>query len=650
MAKNGQDSNPGTEASPWLTINHAANSLKAGNTVYVKAGTYNERVIINVSGNAQNGYITFSNYGSDQVILDGTGFDLSNPLGGLVQASGQSYLKIQGFHLRNTQGSNGTGGAMVIRGGAGAAYIEIRNNEITAHNGGNALDCQGSNLNHVTVDNNEIHHCNTGAQEAIRVEKSTYFFKITNNRIHDNTNLAIICLGEAGQPAYGLIQNNTCYNNGNGVSGAHAIYINGGVYTSVLGNVCYNNQGGIAAGGEVAGKVSQHILMRRNLLMTGAEKGITLGASSSTGGGAENCALVHNTLVNNNTGSWSSEIKVNYFQGTNLVKNNIVYDTDTASVYLVDNRKGPVPENIALDYNCYYPANVHYAYKTAEYTSLPTWRTATNQDVHTLTSDPLFQNPGSQNFQLQTASPCKDAGDFLTRTTAGGSGTILRVADVTAFCDGYGGWFPGDVIQVGSQSPANVIAINYANSTLTVDRPLVWGQNDGVSLAYAGSKPDMGAYESGLAISGASASFSQNQTSKTITSETPGVSTEFKGLSLASAFLPTHTPTATVTTTATSVPWVENGKVTVYPNPAKGTVYFAYTLSSEAKITLDIFQISGERVAHITENKNGGAGQTLVTAWRTDGLARGIYLVHLVGTDLQGRRVIDQMKKVALIR
>jgi len=44
VAKNGSDSNPGSESQPWLTIQKAADTMVAGDTVYVKAGTYTEQV------------------------------------------------------------------------------------------------------------------------------------------------------------------------------------------------------------------------------------------------------------------------------------------------------------------------------------------------------------------------------------------------------------------------------------------------------------------------------------------------------------------------------------------------------------------------------------------------------------------------------
>lgn len=44
VATTGSDSNPGTESQPWLTIQKAANTMTAGDTVYVQNGVYNERV------------------------------------------------------------------------------------------------------------------------------------------------------------------------------------------------------------------------------------------------------------------------------------------------------------------------------------------------------------------------------------------------------------------------------------------------------------------------------------------------------------------------------------------------------------------------------------------------------------------------------
>jgi len=58
VATSGSDANPGAEAQPWRTIKKTATTLRAEDTVYVKAGTYNEKVFPKNSGKPGS-YITF---------------------------------------------------------------------------------------------------------------------------------------------------------------------------------------------------------------------------------------------------------------------------------------------------------------------------------------------------------------------------------------------------------------------------------------------------------------------------------------------------------------------------------------------------------------------------------------------------------------
>jgi hypothetical protein len=70
VAPTGTDSNPGTQSQPWQTIQKAADTLVAGDTVYVRAGTYEEQVIPLNSGSAGN-YITYAAYPGETVTIDG---------------------------------------------------------------------------------------------------------------------------------------------------------------------------------------------------------------------------------------------------------------------------------------------------------------------------------------------------------------------------------------------------------------------------------------------------------------------------------------------------------------------------------------------------------------------------------------------------
>src|SRR5262245_13745338 len=52
VAPTGNDTNPGTMDRPFLTIQKAASTMVAGDTTYVRAGTYRETVIPARSGTA----------------------------------------------------------------------------------------------------------------------------------------------------------------------------------------------------------------------------------------------------------------------------------------------------------------------------------------------------------------------------------------------------------------------------------------------------------------------------------------------------------------------------------------------------------------------------------------------------------------------
>ena len=110
VSKTGADTNPGAEQQPWLTIQHAANVVTPGSTVYVHAGTYQERVNIHVSGNSQDGYTTFCNYPGETPILDGSNSVAPTSDNGMFFISNQNYIVINGFEIENY----GTGNAQPL--------------------------------------------------------------------------------------------------------------------------------------------------------------------------------------------------------------------------------------------------------------------------------------------------------------------------------------------------------------------------------------------------------------------------------------------------------------------------------------------------------------------------------------------------------
>ena len=174
----GNDSNPGTQTEPWRTVQHAADTARAGGTVEVRGGVYEELVSVNASGNASEGYITFRSYPGETAILDAAHL---TPTGrsGILTIHNQSYVRIEGFEIRNyrTDEHRLTPlGISVI--GAGSHIEILKNNVHHIENNFPGRDAPGSGGNgfgiavygtdakspitDLIIDGNDVHHLKTG--------------------------------------------------------------------------------------------------------------------------------------------------------------------------------------------------------------------------------------------------------------------------------------------------------------------------------------------------------------------------------------------------------------------------------------------------------------------------------------------------------
>src|ERR1700685_1042042 len=100
VSTTGNDSNAGTQATPWRTIQHAADTARAGSTVYVRGGIYEELVNINAYGNASDGFVTFRSYPGETAVIDAAHFTPSGR-SGVLTIQNRSYVRIVGFEIRN---------------------------------------------------------------------------------------------------------------------------------------------------------------------------------------------------------------------------------------------------------------------------------------------------------------------------------------------------------------------------------------------------------------------------------------------------------------------------------------------------------------------------------------------------------------------
>ncbi len=69
-AKNGNDRNAGTEMAPWRTLTNALRRLKPGDTLYLRGGTYFEKVALSKSGTHE-APITIASYPGEIAVIDG---------------------------------------------------------------------------------------------------------------------------------------------------------------------------------------------------------------------------------------------------------------------------------------------------------------------------------------------------------------------------------------------------------------------------------------------------------------------------------------------------------------------------------------------------------------------------------------------------
>ncbi len=172
-------------------------------------------------------------------------------------------------------------------------------------------------------------------------------------------------------------------------------------------------------------------------------------------------------------------------------------------IYFTDWNHGDPADN-ALKNNIFYGnARMAIVYSTSV-------TTAQIEENNWTDGDPLFVYSGdgsdldpfgeAPDFRLQAESPCIDRGGFLTViTSASSTGEQFEVEDAGYFMDGWGMdslGVEGDRIQLeGQTQKARIIHVDYGNNIITIDTALAWTQGQGVSLAYEGSLPDIGAHE-----------------------------------------------------------------------------------------------------------------------------------------------------------
>ena len=386
VATNGDDSNPGSDSQPWRTIQKAANTLVAGDTVFIKAGIYNERVIVQNSGTANN-FIVFSNYQSDSVTIDGEGISWGGSWNGLFDISDKSYIQISGLKIKNAE----YGGFWIEN----SDHILIENNS-TYNTFSSGIGVWHSSF--VTIKANEVElACNDGEQECITMAHS-YYCDISHNNVHDNGSGANG--GEGIDIKQGSHDINVYQNT------VHHLNERIGIYTDAWDTHTYNiniyqnkvhdcGNNGMVVQSEMGG-VIEYVSFYNNIVYRNKWDGIAVG--SVTASDTVSSTPVHHVKIINNTlykngdilDGWGFGILVNNPDAQDITIRNNICAENSAQIGVQQIHSGGI-----IDHNLLYGNNTASG---AVYGN------------NNITGDPLFIDSDWFDFHLQNNSPAIDHG------------------------------------------------------------------------------------------------------------------------------------------------------------------------------------------------------------------------------------------------
>ena len=373
----GDDANLGTASSPFRTIQKAVSVVRAGETVFVKAGTYAEN-LNNVipSGSSWSAAVTIKAYDvrNRPVIEAPSG---SAGLDGLLKIVARQYIVLDGLILdaKKLITTN-------VYLGSDSHHIRITNTEIRngVHSGifDESLAASGGHNEYLNL---EVHHNGDASSSlgyhGMYIQSADNL--ISGCSIHDNVGLGIQLYHEGVYSVHrNVIKNNRVHNNGK-----TGILIGWGDSNIAYNNIVWNNGDGVR---------------------------VDYGASNSR--------IYNNTVYRTtNTGGWggisngSDPSSIVAPIGTEIT-NNIIMLASTRGI------RNTSPRGCLISHNIVYQSAISNTYDTTGLAVLE----------GNIIAEPKFTNPGAFDFHLQASSPAIDAGITLSLVTTDFEG-ISRLLD-----------------------------------------------------------------------------------------------------------------------------------------------------------------------------------------------------------------------------
>jgi parallel beta helix pectate lyase-like protein/List-Bact-rpt repeat protein len=358
----GNDSAAGSATQPWRTLQKAANTVRAGDLVIVRAGHY-AGLYLTTSGTATDP-ITF--HGEPGAIVD-----TQNPTTqDGINLEGASYVIVEGFTVTGVPRAgirSVVNHHVIIRGNTGD--LNGRWGILTGFSDDILIE---SNVMSRSQAEHGIYVSNSGDRPVIR---RNVVFGNRANGIHMNGDVS---QGGDGIISGALVEDNTIYDNG-------------------LGGGSGINCDGV-----------QSSIFRNNLLYNNHASGISLYQIDAAQPARDNQVL-NNTIVMANDARWAINIQ-NASTG-NVLRNNILFNQQSfrGSVAIsADSLPGFVSDtNGVMDRFSVDGGDTRIG--------LAAWRTATGQDQSSIIATPaaLFVNFAGNDYHLSATSPARDAGVTL---------------------------------------------------------------------------------------------------------------------------------------------------------------------------------------------------------------------------------------------
>ena len=469
------DSGFGAKESPWRTIQHAANRMNPGDICHVEDGFYEEHVLVRKSGYAGE-YITFCADG--KVVM--RGFSILDA----------AHIRIIGFEITH-EGSNIKKEGIGLTGARDCQLLDnyihhtyslgiwmrqlfpthdvlIRGNRISFTGGvtGNSVGETAIKIwgNNNLIEYNNISH--VGDFLNVWGERNI----IRNNYFHD-------CY-DADFPDYQM-------EGGHHIDGLQYWSDNAMRLTSTL---VENNlfadiaveHGHIILLQDELNTGSSHFIFRNNV-------GVRIGSYPFSVQGVKHVKVYSNTFVDGlSLQSPKAPYCVSFTDSAQngCVTNNIFVNSagQGGGVYYID--QGSV-DGFYGDYNCAYTAPDNSS----------GWSAPITDERHSiLNSAPDFVHYQDDNFHLLQSSPCLDAGGPLTTTVTSGEGCSINLHDAKCFSDGWE-LTEGDMVKIGSNDSLKILSIDYDAGVITINKHIIWEQDEWVHRICNGIAPDMGAFE-----------------------------------------------------------------------------------------------------------------------------------------------------------